>query len=106
MSGSLEGRRVTVTGGAGFLGRAVVKQLGSADVADVFVPRSAEYDLRTVDGVRDALADGKPDLVIHLAAVVGGIGANRENPGRFFHDNATMGIHLMEQSYSRCQRDK
>jgi GDP-L-fucose synthase len=87
-----------VTGGAGFLGQAVVRRLGSADVADIFVPRSAEYDLRTVDGVGDALAEGKPDVVIHLAAVVGGIGANMENPGRFFHDNATMGINLMEQA--------
>jgi GDP-L-fucose synthase len=87
-----------VTGGAGFLGRAVVARLGAEDVADIFVPRSARYDLRTVEGVRDALADGRPDVVIHLAAVVGGIGANRENPGRFFHDNAVMGIHLMEES--------
>lgn len=98
MSGSLEGRRVMVTGGAGFLGRAVVKRLGSAGVADVFVPRSADYDLRSVDGVGESLRDGRPDVVIHLAAVVGGIGANRENPGSFFHDNATMGINLMEQS--------
>ncbi len=87
-----------VTGGAGFLGRAVCARLASGNVADIFVPRSAQYDLRTVQGVGQALADGKPDVVIHLAAVVGGIGANRENPGRFFHDNAIMGIHLMEQS--------
>ena len=87
-----------VTGGGGFLGRAVVKRLATADVADIFVPRSADYDLRTVEGVGEALADGKPDVVIHLAAVVGGIGANRENPGSFFYENAAMGIHLMEQS--------
>jgi GDP-L-fucose synthase len=87
-----------VTGGAGFLGRVVCARLGSEDLADLFVPRSAQYDLRTVEGVRDALADGRPQIVIHLAAVVGGIGANRENPGRFFHDNAVMGIHLMEES--------
>jgi GDP-L-fucose synthase len=87
-----------VTGGAGFLGRAVVARLGTEDVADIFVPRSARYDLRTVEGVKAALADGRPDVVIHLAAVVGGIGANREDPGRFFHDNAVMGIHLMEES--------
>jgi GDP-L-fucose synthase len=98
MVGALAGRRVMVTGGAGFLGRAVVERLGTADVADVFVPRSTRYDLRTVEGVRDALSDGKPQLVIHLAAVVGGIGANRDNPGSFFHDNAVMGIHLMEES--------
>ena len=87
-----------VTGGAGFLGRAVCARLRTEDVADLFVPRSARYDLRTVEGVRAALADGRPQVVIHLAAVVGGIGANRENPGRFFHDNAVMGIHLMEES--------
>ena len=96
--GSLAGRRVMVTGGGGFLGRSLVARLASADVADIFVPRSAQYDLRTVEGVRDALSDGRPDVVIHLAAVVGGIGANRENPGRFFHDNAVMGIHLMEEA--------
>ena len=96
MAGALAGRRVMVTGGAGFLGRAVVKRLGSAGVADVFVPRSAQYDLRTVAGVGEALTDGRPHVVIHLAAVVGGIGANREHPGSFFHDNAVMGINLME----------
>jgi GDP-L-fucose synthase len=94
----LAGRRVTVTGGAGFLGKAVVARLASSGAADVFVPRSANYDLRTIDGVRDALRDGRPEVVIHLAAVVGGIGANRENPGRFFYENAIMGIQLMEQA--------
>ena len=89
---------VMVTGGAGFLGRAVVRRLEAAGATDVFVPRSADYDLRTLDGIERALADGRPDLVIHLAAVVGGIGANRENPGRFFYDNAIMGIQLMEQA--------
>ena len=78
------GRRIMVTGGAGFVGRAVVRRLEAVGATDIFVPRSAAYDLRTLDGVNSALADGRPDLVIHLAAVVGGIGANRENPGRFF----------------------
>jgi GDP-L-fucose synthase len=87
-----------VTGGGGFLGRAVVRQLEAAGAAGVFVPRSAEYDLRTLDGIDRALADGRPQVVIHLAAVVGGIGANRENPGRFFYENAIMGIQLMEQA--------
>ena len=91
-------RRVTVTGGAGFLGSAVVGRLREAGAAEIFVPRSSEYDLRTRDGIARALADGKPDLIIHLAAVVGGIGANRENPGRFFYENAIMGIELMEQA--------
>jgi len=62
------------------------------------VPRSVDYDLRTLDGIDRALADGQPDIVIHLAAVVGGIGANRENPGKFFYENAIMGIQLMEQA--------
>ena len=98
MSGFWDGKRVMVTGGAGFLGRRVVARLEEAGAKDIFVPRSTEYDLRTEGGVARALADGRPDLVIHLAAVVGGIGANRENPGRFFYDNAIMGIQLMEQA--------
>jgi GDP-L-fucose synthase len=92
------GRRVMVTGGGGFLGKVVVRRLESAGATDVFVPRSADYDLRMPADVARALADGRPDLVIHLAAVVGGIGANRENPGRFFYENAIMGIELMEQA--------
>jgi GDP-L-fucose synthase len=91
-------RRVTVTGGGGFLGRAVVARLRAAGADEIFVPRSSEYDLRTHEGIGRALTDGRPDLVIHLAAVVGGIGANRENPGRFFYENAIMGIQLMEQA--------
>jgi len=92
--------RVMVTGGAGFLGKAVVARLRAAGVSndDIFVPRSKDYDLRTAEGVGDALADGEPQVVIHLAAVVGGIGANRENPGRFFYENAAMGVELMEQA--------
>jgi len=85
-----------VTGGGGFLGQAVVDRLRAADATEIFVPRSADYDLRTMEGVDRALADGRPSVVIHLAAVVGGIGANRENPGRFFYENAIMGIQLME----------
>jgi len=91
-------RRVMVTGGAGFLGSALVRRLEAAGATEIFVPRSRDYDLRTKDAIDRALADGTPDLVIHLAAVVGGIGANRENPGRFFYENAIMGIQLMEQA--------
>ena len=91
-------RRVMVTGGNGFLGTAVVRRLRRSGATDVFVPRSSQYDLRTRDGIARVLVDGKPDLIIHLAAVVGGIGANRENPGRFFYENAIMGIELMEQA--------
>jgi len=87
-----------VTGGAGFLGRAVVRRLEAGGVEDIFVPRSTDFDLRTSEGIRRALSVGEPAVIIHLAAVVGGIGANRENPGRFFHDNAVMGIELMEQA--------
>jgi GDP-L-fucose synthase len=91
-------KRVTVTGGAGFLGRHVVTRLVSGGARDVFVPRSTVYDLRDRDAIRRALREGQPNLIIHLAAVVGGIGANRESPGRFFYDNAIMGIELMEQA--------
>jgi GDP-L-fucose synthase len=92
------GRRVMVTGGGGFLGQAVVGRLATAGADEVFVPRSRDYDLRTLDGIQRALEDGRPQMIIHLAAVVGGIGANRENPGRFFYENAVMGIQLMEQA--------
>jgi GDP-L-fucose synthase len=87
-----------VTGGAGFLGASVVRRLQAAGVRDIFVPRSADYDLRSAEGVRAAIDTGRPDVIIHLAAVVGGIGANRENPGRFFYENAAMGIELMERA--------
>ena len=94
----LAGKRVLVTGGSGFLGGPVVAQLSSHDVADVAAPRSSEYDLRDNEAVRAVLADTRPDVVIHLAAVVGGIGANMDSPGAFFHDNAIMGIQLIEES--------
>jgi GDP-L-fucose synthase len=93
-----QGRRVMVTGGAGFLGRSVVRKLREAGADEIFIPRSREYDLRTDDGIRRALAESRPRMVIHLAGVVGGIGANRENPGTFFYDNAIMGVQLMEQA--------
>jgi GDP-L-fucose synthase len=98
MTGPWHDRRIMVTGGGGFLGRAVVSRLRDAGAEEIFVPRSRDYDLRTPDGVATALGDGRPNVVIHLAAVVGGIGANRENPGRFFYDNAIMGIQLIEQA--------
>jgi GDP-L-fucose synthase len=92
----LDGTSVMVTGGAGFLGRHVVRELEERG-ARVFVPRSATYDLRDRAQIRAALDVCAPQIVVHLAAVVGGIGANRANPGRFFYDNAIMGIELMEQ---------
>lgn len=93
-----KGKRVTVTGGAGFLGRRVVARLRWESCADIFVPRSREYDLREADGIARMLQDAQPDIVIHLAAVVGGIGANSKYPGAFFYDNAVMGVQLIEQS--------
>jgi GDP-L-fucose synthase len=91
-------KRVTVTGGAGFLGSFVVEKLRARGCREIFVPRSRDYDLVQMDAVRRLYQDARPDMVIHLAAVVGGIGANRQNPGRFFYDNAMMGIQLMEQA--------
>ncbi len=96
MSSFWTDRRVMVTGGGGFLGRSVVARLRSVGANDVFVPRSVDFDLRTKDGIDRALGQGIPDTVIHLAALVGGIGANREMPGRMFYDNAIMGIQLIE----------
>ena len=94
----LAGARVCVTGGAGFLGQAVVARLRAVGCREVFVPRKATYDLRREEAVARLFADARPDVVIHLAAVVGGIGANRANPGTFFYDNAIMGIQLIEQA--------
>jgi GDP-L-fucose synthase len=89
---------ILVTGGAGFLGRHVVQKLRERGAGRVFVPRQASFDLREKQAIIRALDWSNPDIIIHLAAVVGGIGANRENPGRFFYDNAIMGIQLMEQA--------
>lgn len=94
-----DGRTVMVTGGSGFLGSHVVKEIQSrSDSVDTFVPRSAEYDLREKDAVVRAFEDSNADSVIHLAATVGGIGANRKYPGEYFYDNAKMGIELIEQA--------
>lgn len=90
-------KRVVVTGGAGFLGTFVVDKLRS-EGAEVFVPRSRRYDLREKAAILEMLHDAKPQVIFHLAAVVGGIGANQKNPGSFFYDNAMMGIQLMEQA--------
>jgi GDP-L-fucose synthase len=94
---SLKGKRITVTGGAGFLGKFVVKELESRGYTDIFVPRSREYDLVDNQAVKRLYKDARPDVVIHLAAVVGGIGANQNNPGKFFYDNLIMGVQMIEQ---------
>jgi GDP-L-fucose synthase len=94
-------KRVVVTGGAGFLGSVVVSELRARGCRDIFVPRSRDYDLVDIVAVRRLYDDAKPDLVIHLAAQVGGIGANRKNPGKFFYDNLMMGVQLIEEGRKR-----
>ena len=89
-------KRVVVTGGAGFLGSFVVEQLRARGCRHIIVPRSRDYDLVQMEAVRRLYADNGPDIVIHLAARVGGIGANQANPGRFFYDNLMMGSQLIE----------
>ena len=94
-----DGRTVMVTGGAGFLGSHLVEDLEArSDDVEIFVPRSDEYDLREKPDNKRAFEDSGADTVIHLAATVGGIGANEENPGRYFYDNAVMGIELIERA--------
>jgi len=89
-------RRVVVTGGSGFLGSYVVEQLHARGARDVAVPRRTELDLRRMTDVERMYRDFRPEIVIHLAAVVGGIGANRQRPGEFFYDNLMMGVQLLE----------
>ena len=91
-------QRVVVTGGTGFLGRFIVDRLQTIDKLELFVPRHSDYNLVEADNIRRLLADTRPDLVIHLAALVGGIGANQRNPGRFFYENLMMGVQLIEQA--------
>jgi GDP-L-fucose synthase len=94
-------KNIVVTGGNGFLGSHLVEELRSSGCENVLAPRSLEYDLRRPEVVSRLYDNIRPDVVIHLAAVVGGIGANRENPGSFFYDNLMMGIEMMEQARRR-----
>ena len=93
--------RVVVTGGAGFLGSYVIEKLKARGCEHIFVPRRAEYDLVKADAIKRLYDDAQPDLVIHLAAVVGGIGANRENPGKYFYENLMMGVQLIDEARLR-----
>jgi GDP-L-fucose synthase len=99
----LSSKRIVVTGGAGFLGAAVVRTLRARGVSDerIVVPRRREYDLTVESHIDRLYADARPDVVIHLAAEVGGIGANMEHPGRFFYANMAMGLHLVEHARLR-----
>jgi len=92
----LAGQRILVTGGAGFLGRRVVHELERRGAGEVMVPRRRDFDLTRQDVAERLLGSGHPEVIIHLAAEVGGIGANRANPGRFFYANMAMGLHLIE----------
>ena len=98
----LTNKRITVTGGKGFLGFHLIRKLREErNCKNVLISDLKEYDLRTQKDIKRMLDEQKPDIVIHLAAVVGGIGANRENPGRYFYENAIMGIQLIHESYLR-----
>lgn len=94
-------KRVIVTGGSGFLGSFVVEKLKQRNAADVFVPRSSHYDLRQPEGISRMLQDFKADMIIHLAALAGGIGANRARPAEFFYNNLMMGVPLLHQSWEK-----
>lgn len=100
-TGFWDGRRVCVTGGAGFLGSFVVDKLRQRGAREIFIPQYEQYDLVQPEAVKRVLDDAKPDVVIHLAAHVGGIGANREHPAEFFYDNLMMGVQLMHESWKR-----
>jgi len=94
----LKHSRVTVTGGSGFLGAQVVLELRSRGCTEIFVPRKVDFDLVRREGCAKLFNDARPEVLIHLAAKVGGIGANRENPGTFFYENLMMGAQLLEEA--------
>ncbi len=99
--GFYDSKKVVVTGGGGFLGQHIVAKLQEAGCKDIFVPRLSEYDLTKAADIERMMDTANPEIIIHLAAVVGGIGANREHPGSFFYKNLMMGVQLMEQARTR-----
>jgi GDP-L-fucose synthase len=98
METNLINKKIIVTGGGGFLGQYVVQALKNRGCKDIFIPRSKEYDLRKENDIIRMMVEWKPDIIIHLAASVGGIGANQKNPGKYFYENLIMGIQLIEQA--------
>ena len=94
-------KRICVTGGAGFLGTHLIANLRQRGAKEVFIPKIEDYDLVDRDAIARLLEDSNPDVIIHLAAHVGGIGANREHPAEFFYDNLMMGVQLLHQAYQR-----
>jgi GDP-L-fucose synthase len=104
--GALTGKRTVVTGGSGFLGKFVVERLEKEGATDIFVPRKRDFDLCRREDVARLYADAQPQILIHLAATVGGIGANRSNPGKFFYENMAMGLHVVDEArlYHRLEK--
>ena len=94
----LAAKRILVTGGAGFLGKYVVKRLEENGCKEIFVPRSKDYNLVEMEAAKRLLRDAKPDIVINLAARTGGIEATRKKPAEFFYENLMIGVQLMEQA--------
>ena len=97
-----QNKRVCVTGGAGFLGSYIIQKLEDRGAADIFIPRIEEFDLVNKDDILRMLNDARPDLIIHLAALAGGIGANRAHPADFFYINLMMGVQLMHEAWKQC----
>ena len=102
----LLGKKIVVTGGSGFLGRFVLERLRAHGASEIFVPRSRDYNLCEREEVERLYAEQRPKIVIHLAATVGGIGANRRNPGRFFFENMAMGLHVIDEARRYGQLEK